>query len=56
MKEHIEEGDDPQRSLDIKGVDKVHVLFGGTKLLEAKHKDSKGVVCYVLRTGFSSSQ
>eukprot|EP01134_Creolimax_fragrantissima_P000954 CFRG0954T1 len=58
LKERVEEGDGDEcdRALDIKGVDKVHVLFGGTKLMEAKHNDSKGVICYVLRTGFSSSQ
>jgi magnesium-transporting ATPase (P-type) len=36
----------------------VHVLYGGTQLMEAKDGDGKEgcCECYVLRTGFSSSQ
>ena len=53
------------RKLDVKGADKIHVLFGGTSILQQspsvegssplKTPDS-GCLCYVLRTGFSSSQ
>lgn len=36
----------------------VHILYGGTQLMEAKDGDGKEgcCECYVLRTGFSSSQ
>jgi cation-transporting ATPase 13A1 len=53
------------RQLDIKGSDKIHVLFGGTSILQQSpgaNESSKfetpdgGCACYVLRTGFSSSQ
>ncbi|XP_063934801.1 probable manganese-transporting ATPase catp-8, partial [Zophobas morio] len=44
-----------ERNLDAKSEDKIHVLFGGTQLLEARNEAGK-VTCYVLRTGFASSQ
>mmetsp|Transcript_272 Transcript_272/g.664 ORF Transcript_272/g.664 Transcript_272/m.664 type:complete len:1324 (+) Transcript_272:50-4021(+) len=55
------------RNLDIKGSDKIHVLFGGTSILQQSpgaegSSSSKlatpdgGCLCFVLRTGFSSSQ
>ncbi|KAJ2802748.1 putative cation-transporting ATPase 1, partial [Coemansia furcata] len=50
--------------LDMEGADKNSMLFGGTKVLqvEAPHATSKivtpdgGCACYVLRTGFGTSQ
>lgn len=56
------------RSLDIEGRDKVHTLFSGTNIVavspQTKSDENKdkiitpdgGCLCYVLRTGFSSSQ
>ncbi|KAJ2413629.1 putative cation-transporting ATPase 1 [Coemansia sp. RSA 2530] len=55
---------DATDSLDMEGADKNSMLFGGTKVLqvEAPHVSSKivtpdgGCACYVLRTGFGTSQ
>lgn len=55
---------EPTDRLDMEGVDKNSILFGGTKVLqvEAPHANSKiatpdgGCACYVLRTGFGTSQ
>lgn len=59
------------RALDIEGGDRVHALFAGTSIIAAMQQSSAGAdsagtgvpatpdggcLCYVLRTGFSSSQ
>ena len=54
------------RELNIKGGDKINVLFGGTSILQQSPGSESGpaglstpdggCLCYVLRTGFSSSQ
>jgi len=69
MKEGLNEFGD--NLLNIKGASKVHTLFGGTKILQAEALPKEGetsfqsevqdpgdggCLCYVLRTGFSSSQ
>lgn len=58
MKESIEglSDDTDERNLDVNS-DKLHILFGGTKVLQhsAVGKDP-GCVGYVLRTGFQTSQ
>lgn len=56
MKEPIEDIDDDERRLDVNS-DKLHILFGGTKVLQhtATNKE-QGCVGYVLRTGFNTSQ
>ncbi|KAL7749695.1 putative cation-transporting ATPase 1 [Sorochytrium milnesiophthora] len=49
---------------DIDGVDKIHTLYGGTKVLQVTSPDSEarlqapdgGCIAYVLRTGFGTSQ
>ncbi|KDQ06001.1 hypothetical protein BOTBODRAFT_39852 [Botryobasidium botryosum FD-172 SS1] len=58
LKESIElrEGDD---KLDMDGVDKGSILFGGTKALQAAGGDTTpdgGCLAVVLRTGFGTSQ
>ncbi|KAJ1963048.1 putative cation-transporting ATPase 1 [Dispira parvispora] len=56
---------DPHDRLDMEGVDKLHMLFGGTKILQATAGGSSnnipsppdhGCMAYVLRTGFGSAQ
>ena len=57
MKEPIEDIDNPdERRLDM-NQDKLHILFGGTKVLQhtAPAKEP-GCIGYVLRTGFHTSQ
>eukprot|EP00124_Ichthyophonus_hoferi_P005598 Ihof_evm1s855 gene=Ihof_evmTU1s855 len=56
MKESVSTSD-RDRLLEIKAVDRIHTLYGGTKLMEAKGINNEDY-CegYVLRTGFNSSQ
>jgi len=57
MKESVKPLED---NLDMEGKHRVHVLFSGTKLISISNVDGRtpdqGGYCYVLRTGFSSSQ
>ncbi|KAK9762137.1 putative cation-transporting ATPase 1 [Basidiobolus ranarum] len=52
----------PEDILDIDDVDKNHMLFGGTKILQVTPPSSEyaapdgGCIAYVLRTGFGSAQ
>ncbi|XP_070527525.1 endoplasmic reticulum transmembrane helix translocase isoform X2 [Cardiocondyla obscurior] len=64
MKEPIEDID-ASRTINIEGDDKLHLLFGGTKVLQhtSPSKNTPGLratdngcIAYVLRTGFSTSQ
>ncbi|KAL3120848.1 hypothetical protein niasHT_008140 [Heterodera trifolii] len=65
MKEPLEEVTERQRVFDPNTDSRLHVLFGGTKMLQhtppAKNEPGikgpdNGVVCYVLRTGFNTQQ
>ncbi|CAK8999902.1 Endoplasmic reticulum transmembrane helix translocase (Complexed with DOR1 protein 1) (Endoplasmic reticulum P5A-ATPase) (Sensitivity to the P.farinosa killer toxin protein 1) [Durusdinium trenchii] len=57
---------DPNARLDVQGRDRVHVMFSGTTVISATPGEDKnssfprapdgGCICYVLRTGFGSSQ
>ncbi|KAJ1973582.1 putative cation-transporting ATPase 1 [Dimargaris xerosporica] len=60
---------DPQDQLDMNGMDKMHMMFGGTKVLQVTPPSStsasalpiplapdQGCLAYVLRTGFGSAQ
>jgi len=55
---------DPNDELDEKGDDKLHILFGGTKVLQITTPTARpelappdgGCLAYVLRTGFGTSQ
>lgn len=56
MKEPIEDIDDDDRRLDL-NQDKLHILFGGTKVLQHNSASKEqGCVGYVLKTGFNTSQ
>ncbi|XP_063975662.1 endoplasmic reticulum transmembrane helix translocase [Diachasmimorpha longicaudata] len=64
MKESVEEIE-PNQDLNIDREHKIHVLFGGTKIVQhtplskvtsGLNPTDKGCVGYVLRTGFSTSQ
>lgn len=66
VKEGIASKDDPDEQLDIKGQHKVHVLYGGTEILqhipseddeEFSHLSKPpcpGIICYVLKNGFET--
>eukprot|EP01063_Lacrimia_lanifica_P033754 TRINITY_DN6102_c1_g4_i1.p1 TRINITY_DN6102_c1_g4~~TRINITY_DN6102_c1_g4_i1.p1 ORF type:complete len:1481 (+),score=675.29 TRINITY_DN6102_c1_g4_i1:75-4517(+) len=57
---------DNDEKLNIEGKHRVHTLFSGTSLVDVKEEagaapmknppPNNGIVCYVLRTGFGSSQ
>lgn len=56
LKESIEDVSNIDRQLDL-AQDKLHVLFGGTKVLQHNSPNKEqGCAGYVLRTGFHSSQ
>eukprot|EP01061_Rhynchopus_euleeides_P046827 TRINITY_DN9076_c1_g2_i1.p1 TRINITY_DN9076_c1_g2~~TRINITY_DN9076_c1_g2_i1.p1 ORF type:complete len:1488 (+),score=730.92 TRINITY_DN9076_c1_g2_i1:464-4465(+) len=65
MKDQVAETEKDDR-LDIDGRHRIHTLFSGTTLVDVKQvatsvpgvpeAPTKGCLCYVLRTGFSSSQ
>lgn len=58
MKESIENIDDDERKLDI-NQDKLHILFGGTKVLQHSSsggKQDQACTGYVLKCGFNTSQ
>jgi cation-transporting ATPase 13A1 len=70
LKENIVlDADTRVKPLDMKLTDKAHILYGGTRMLQCNtamigagegHSiappPDHGCICYVLRTGFSSSQ
>ena len=61
-------GSKDEKSLDLAGRDRVHVMFAGTTLVTAKQGEAAssnegvpptpdgGCLCYVLRSGFLSAQ
>lgn len=63
LKESLENIDDHSQELDPEGDGKLFVLFGGTKVVQhtapsksAMRAPDDGCICYVLRTGFNTSQ
>lgn len=63
LKESLENIDDHEQELDPEGDGKLFVLFGGTKVVQhtapsksAMRAPDDGCICYVLRTGFNTSQ
>ena len=68
MKEHINPEVSKDQLLDMNGLHKVHVLYSGTTLMQQTAKTdgesasvtittpNEGCLCYVLQTGFSSTQ
>lgn len=69
VKESIAHRDDPDEVLDIKGYHRVHVLNGGTEIMQHIPSDevasdiphlqnppATGIVCYVLKNGFETKQ
>lgn len=63
LKESLENVDDHNQELDPEGDGKLFVLFGGTKVVQhtapsksAIRAPDDGCICYVLRTGFNTSQ
>ncbi|KAI9027572.1 hypothetical protein CLU79DRAFT_739782 [Phycomyces nitens] len=51
---------DPNDEFDLKDLDKLHVLYGGTKVLQVTAPENSapdnGCLCIVARTGFGTSQ
>ncbi|KAJ9454587.1 putative manganese-transporting ATPase PDR2 [Diplonema papillatum] len=66
MKDQAPTGPEADVPLSIEGKHRVHTLFSGTTLVDAKPEEApsagftappnNGIVCHVLRTGFGSSQ
>ncbi|KAG4071836.1 hypothetical protein HA402_005997 [Bradysia odoriphaga] len=63
LKESLENVDDHNQELDPESDGKLFVLFGGTKVVQhtapnksAMRAPDDGCICYVLRTGFNTSQ
>jgi len=68
VKESISSKDDPEEVLNLKGEHRVHILNGGTEILqhipseepkEFEHLDKlpcEGIICFVLKNGFETKQ
>ncbi|CAH2233997.1 jg9900 [Pararge aegeria aegeria] len=66
MKESIENAKDLKQNLDIKGDGRLHMLFGGTKIVQHSSPNKtpssglkapdNGCIGYVVRNGFNTSQ